>query len=282
MVAVFTLLSVVAISIVIVRVATKALQLTGLSAEAARFQAYSAFSGTGFTTEEAEDVVRQPVRRRIVMIMMLLRNAGLVTAVSTLVLSFVGTETGTETLRRGVMLIAGLGVLVLLARSSWTDRQLSRVIDWALKRYTNLNVRDYYTLLNLKENYNVSRFEVHEGAWLADKTIQEVDLVQEGVLVLGILRADGSYLGTPRGRYRMHAGDTLVLYGKRPCLDELESRLQGSSGDAAHEKAKHAHERELHEQDIEDARQESLRSDYRESESRDVELSEPAKSGRGS
>jgi len=32
---------------------------------------------------------------------MLLRNAGLVTAVSTLVLSFVGTETGMETLQRG-------------------------------------------------------------------------------------------------------------------------------------------------------------------------------------
>ena len=56
MVAVLTLLSVVAISIIIVRVATKALQLTGLPAEAARFQAYSAFSGTGFTTEEAEDI----------------------------------------------------------------------------------------------------------------------------------------------------------------------------------------------------------------------------------
>jgi len=47
MVAVFTLLSVVAVSIIVVRVATKALQLTGLSAETARFQAYSAFSGTG-------------------------------------------------------------------------------------------------------------------------------------------------------------------------------------------------------------------------------------------
>jgi hypothetical protein len=280
MVAVFTLLSVVAISIIIVRVATKALQLTGLSAEAARFQAYSAFSGTGFTTEEAEDVVRQPVRRRIVMIMMLLRNAGLVTVISTLVLSFVGTETGTDTLRRGVMLVGGLGVLALLARSGWADRQLSRVIDWALKRYTNLDVRDYYTLLNLKEDYNVSRFEIHKGTWLEGKTIQEVDLVREGVLVLGILRADGSYLGTPRGRYRLHAGDTLVLYGKRPSLDELESRLAGTSGDAAHEKAKDAHERELQDQDVQDAKQESLRPQRREAESEGAEAEELVESER--
>jgi len=277
MVAVFTLLSLVAISIIVVRVATKALQLTGLSVEAARFQAYSAFSGTGFTTEEAEDVVRQPVRRRIVMIMMLLRNAGLVTAISTLVLSFVGTETSTETLRRGVMLVGGLGVLALTARSNWADRQLSRVIDWALKRYTNLDVRDYYTLLNLKEDYNVSRFEIHAGTWLAEKTIQQVDLMEEGVLVLGIMRADGSYLGTPRGRYRMHAGDTLVLYGKRSNLDDLESRLAGTSGDAAHEKAKDAHERELQEQDVEESGPGSS-PPQREPGSRDGEPAELAES----
>lgn len=43
-------LSVVGASIVVVRVATKALQMTGLAYDSARFQAYSAFTGTGFTT----------------------------------------------------------------------------------------------------------------------------------------------------------------------------------------------------------------------------------------
>lgn len=259
MIALFTLISLVAVSVIVVRVATKALQLTGLSIEAARFQAYSAFSGTGFTTDEAEDVVRQPVRRRIVMVLMLLRNAGLVTAISTLVLSFLGTETGAEALRRGGMLVVGLAVVVLLARSSWADRRLSRVIDWALRRYTHLEVRDYYTLLNLKEDYSVSRLQVHEGTWLAGKTLQDGDLIKEGVLVLGIMRRGGSYVGAPRGRYRMHPGDTLVLYGKRPSLEKLESRLAGSTGDAAHEHAKHEHERELKEQDVEDAKKEWMR-----------------------
>ncbi len=83
MVALFTLLSIIAVSIVVNRIATKALEHTGLSTEAARFQSYSAFTGTGFTTEEAEGVVNHPARRRIVMALMLLRNAGLVTAIST-------------------------------------------------------------------------------------------------------------------------------------------------------------------------------------------------------
>jgi len=259
MVALFTLLSIIAVSIVVNRVATKALEHTGLSTEAARFQSYSAFTGTGFTTEEAEGVVNHPVRRRIVMVLMILRNAGLVTAISTLVLSFVGTESPTEGLRRGGLLVAGLGGLVLLARSQWADRYLSRVIDWALNRYTDLGVRDFYTLLNLERDYSVGRFTVQEGTWLADKRLDECDLIGEGVLVLGIVHDDGSYVGAPRGRYRLHSGDTLVLYGKTDKLDELEKRISGSSGEQAHAEAKQEHERELREQDIEQTQHEERR-----------------------
>lgn len=89
-----------------------------------------------------------------------------------------------------------------------------------------------------------------------------------------------TYVGAPRGRYRMHAGDTLVLYGKRSCLDELENRLAGASGDLAHERAKHAHERELSLQDIEDAARESPRPRRGEKESARAEQVEPAESER--
>jgi hypothetical protein len=55
-------LTVLGLSLIITRIATTALSLTGLSWEAARFQARSAFTGTGFTTTEAERVVDHPVR----------------------------------------------------------------------------------------------------------------------------------------------------------------------------------------------------------------------------
>ncbi len=257
MVALFTLLSIVAISIVVNRVATKALEHTGMSTEAARFQSYSAFTGTGFTTEEAESIVNHPVRRRIAMVLMILRNAGLVTAISTLVLSFVGTESAGEGLMRGGLLLAGLGSLVLLARSHWADRYLSKVIDWALDRYTDLGVRDFYTLLKLEEAYSVGRFSVDEGTWLAGKRLNECDLIGEGVLVLGIIHEDGSYVGAPRGRYRLHVGDTLVLYGKTEKLDELEQRIAGTAGERAHAAAKQEHEQELREQDVEQSEHEA-------------------------
>ncbi len=86
MLPILSLLLIVVLSILITRIATIALIHTGLSRESARFQARSVFTGAGFTTTESENVVRHPVRRRIVMLLMLLGNAGIVTAVASLML----------------------------------------------------------------------------------------------------------------------------------------------------------------------------------------------------
>ncbi|MGA7878047.1 MAG: hypothetical protein WCA08_20480 [Desulfoferrobacter sp.] len=56
-VGVIAFLTVLVISLIITRLETVALSLTGLSEEAAKFHARSAFTGTGFTTSEAEKVV---------------------------------------------------------------------------------------------------------------------------------------------------------------------------------------------------------------------------------
>jgi hypothetical protein len=76
-------------SSLVTRMAAMALALTGMSGEAARFQARSAFTGVGFTTREAEEIVWHPVRRRIVMLLMLLGNLGVGAVVATLMLSFI-------------------------------------------------------------------------------------------------------------------------------------------------------------------------------------------------
>ena len=78
MVPILSLLLVLGISMVLTRVAAVALVHTGLGREAARFQARSAFTGVGFTTSEAEQVVGHPVRRRIVMWLMLVGSVGIV------------------------------------------------------------------------------------------------------------------------------------------------------------------------------------------------------------
>ncbi len=76
MIAVILIIATLVLSLTITRIGAVALMLTGISAESARFQARSAFSGVGFTTTEAVAVVNHPVRRRIVMVLMLMGNVG--------------------------------------------------------------------------------------------------------------------------------------------------------------------------------------------------------------
>ncbi len=233
MAAVVSLLVILFLSLLIVHVATAALTLTGLSRETARFQARSAWTGTGFTTAESEQVVNHPVRRRIIEWLIFLRSAGLVTMASTLVLSFVGVEQLGEALERFLALVAGLALLWLVAGSQWVDHQMSRAIAWALKRYTDLDTRDYAGLLHLAGDYAVADFQVQPGGWLADKSLDELGLPEEGVLVLGIEHPDGSYIGAPRGSTRVRPKDKLLLYGRSATLADLSRRRADPRGDEA-------------------------------------------------
>ena len=92
MAAALTLLLVLIVNMALTRIATVALVHTGLGRETARFQARSAFTGVGFTTNEAEGIVTHPVRRRIVMWLMLVGNVGIVAVLSSLILSLVNLD----------------------------------------------------------------------------------------------------------------------------------------------------------------------------------------------
>ena len=100
MAALVSVLIAVILSLLVTRVAAEALTLTGLSHASASFQARSAFTGAGFTTAESESVVEHPVRRRIIMLLMFLGNAGVVTVISSLVLTFVATSPENRAIRR--------------------------------------------------------------------------------------------------------------------------------------------------------------------------------------
>lgn len=233
MVALASVIVVALVSLLIARVATVALSLTGLSREAARFQARSALSGTGFTTSEAEAVVNHPVRRRVVMTLMLLGSAGLVTAVATLIVAFANADRS-QALERLATLVVALAVLYVLSRSPWVDRRLGRVIALALERFTDLDARDYAQLLHVGGDWAISQLGVRHGDWIAGRTLRDLRLRDEGVVVLGIERAGGEYLGAPPFETVLEPGITLVLYGRRHRVAELDGRAAGESGDRAH------------------------------------------------
>jgi hypothetical protein len=260
MVAIFTLLLVLTVSLLITRVATVALTHTGLSKQAARFQARSAFTGVGFTTSEAEAVVNHPVRRRILMILMLLGNAGVVTVVASLILTFLDTRQSKHWLAQILLLAAGVAALWMAAMSKWLDRQLSRLIRHMLRRYTHLDVRDYAGLLHLGGDYQVTELHVEPDDWLAGRTLAELRLREEGVNVLGIQNAKGEYLGVPNGDTKVHAGDTLLMYGRDSSFEQLDDRRRDWSGEREHEEAVREHEREIARQKEQEEREEGQAS----------------------
>ena len=237
MISIVSLLFIITLSILITRMATVALTYTGLSREAARFQARSAFTGVGFTTSESEKVVNHPVRRRILLVLMLLGNAGIASAITSLLLGFIDRGDGTSIILKFSILLAGLIFLWAIASSSWVDRYLSQLMSWTLKRYTNLEVRDFANLLRLTGDYSVKELLVKEGDWLADQSLKDLRLRDEGVSVLGLTRRNSHYIGAPRGSTKILPGDTLILYGRTSCVAELDKRRKGSEGDIEHDRA---------------------------------------------
>lgn len=231
---VLSLFLILTLSLFLTRIATMALVFTGLSLESARFQARSALTGVGFTTSEAEQVVQHPVRRRIIMLLMLLGNAGVVTVMATLIVTFLQAEDTGQILTKAAGILIGLLLFSFVARSAYLERRMGVLIAWALKRWSHLDARDYVNLLQLANKYGVTEIKVNEGDWVAGRSLADLKLTDEGVLVLGVYPRRGRYIGVPRGSTVVGAGDVLVIYGSADCLSKLHERPCGAEGDEAH------------------------------------------------
>jgi len=245
MVAIFSLFTVAILSLLVTRIAAMALMFTGLSHEAARFQARSAFSGVGFTTKESELITNHPVRRKIIMILMLLGNIGIATVVATVMVSLLTTAGSGNWLQNILLFIGCLSLLWFLAASHFVERNLNRIIALGLKKWTRLEIQDYVAILHLQNEFAVWEMIVEPNDWLAGKSLLEAGLSREGVLILGIQRKNGFYLGAPQGISRIKPGDVLVMYGPMPRLQELDRRESDVSGDQAHHDAIIEHQAEL-------------------------------------
>ena len=238
MFAVILLVMVALISLLITRVATIALTVTGLSRQSARFQARSALTGVGFTTSESEAVVNHPVRRRIVLNLMLVGSLGLATVIAGMLAGFMGADNASQAVRRIVLLILGLAAVYALSLNSAIDRRLSQIGVKLLNRYTDLDVHDYVRLLHLSGEYSVKEMATEEGDWIANRPLGELRLRDEGILVLGVVRRDGTYIGIPGKETVIEPGDTAILYGRDDVFSDLAGRPTGAEGDRAHDRVR--------------------------------------------
>ena len=215
-------LLVVFVSFLIVRAAAIALMMTGMDENRARFQALSAFSGTGFTTKEAESVVNNPLRRRIITWLMILGNAGIVTVIITATTSFV-TSKGYQLSINVLILLVGIYLIYkIVTRKGFTRRWESFIEDKLVKSHVfEEGVTE--DLLHLFEGYGLVRAIIKENSPFVGSSLSECKLSGKGLLVLGIER-DKDWIPIPKAKETIKEGDRLVVYGHLNILRELFRR----------------------------------------------------------
>jgi len=251
MIAAITLFLVVALSALITKVATIALIHTGLSTQSAKFQARSAYTGAGFTTSESEKIMNHPVRRKIIFNLMLVGNAGIVTVMSSLILTFVLPNTLSSKLYGLLIVVIGMGFLWWAIKSKWVDRGLSKLISRMLKKYARLDVLDYEAVLHLKDDFKVSERKVKADDWMANKTLKELKLRNEGITVLGIDRAGREYIGSPTGSFDILPNDVITVYGKAEVIKNIYERKNDYQTSVSHDKYVHQEDQRIEDKEEE-------------------------------
>lgn len=208
------LLLIVIVSLLLVQLGANALNLTGMSNAASQFQAASAFFGVGFTTREAEMVVEHPVRRRIILHLIIAGNIGITSALAALVVTLIQSNQGdTHFWLMGPLLIAGLVGFGLLLNIRWIKRPLDHLMRRLLTGAGVIRALDYEVLLHVKEGFSVSEVELWTGHPFVDRSLAESRPNDLGIVILGIHRKDGSFIGAPGKNARLHAGDVAMIYG---------------------------------------------------------------------
>ena len=212
------------VSFVVVRVGAIAFQLTGLEWSLAKFQALSCFSGTGFTTREAELIVEHPKRRKIASVLMVLGNAGLVMMVATFANSIrpriVGTSSwfgwlwgGLGPLVNLLIIAAAIYATFRFFTRSHAAKKLTDFLRSRVKASGIVEPVSFEELMVATGGYGVVRVEIRGNSPFVDRPLAKSGLREKDITVLVIRRADES-VPNPRADTRIHLGDQLLCFGR--------------------------------------------------------------------
>ena len=212
------LLIIIIISYCIVRSGAIALEMTGVSIHIARFQALSAFTGTGFTTQETEIIVNHPIRRKIISFLMILGNAGIVSIIGAFIFSF--GETGSfNPLFTQIIIIAVAG-LYKVAVHRTVDTKLSETIRQNLRTRLHIEKVLIEEIIHQPEGYGVASVIIAKGSRIAQHTLEDLGLNDSKIIVLSIER-EGSIIPEPASETHINEDDRLICFGKFDLIRQL-------------------------------------------------------------
>jgi len=216
-------------SFIIVRIGAVAFQMTGLEWSLAKFQSLSCFSGTGFTTKEAELITGDQRRRRIASILIVLGNAGLVTMIATVASALNPEQVLIVRFSESflpfsipsamvpwinlIVIIVGLLVIYKISTNRKIAGKITRYLRKRIRKKDLLKPVSFEELLLLTGGYGISRIEVCENSPLIDKTLMESDLRKNDITILAVVRGSET-IPNPTALVTIHKGDELIAFGK--------------------------------------------------------------------
>jgi hypothetical protein len=216
---VVALILVIMLSALIIKVGSVALRMTGIDKESAKFQSLSAFTGTGFTTTEAESIVNHPQRRKVIKGLMIMGNIGIVSAITMLILSFRGGSVTESLAKLGLLGLAALAILIFSVAKG-IENVLDNFIEKRLSKMTHFSMGTFSEIMKLASGYGIAEVLITADHELAGKKLHESNLSQSDILVLAIKR--GFHLiSTPKAVEHIEAGDRLVCFGLLKNLSEV-------------------------------------------------------------
>jgi len=209
--AIIPLILIIIIFFFIVRIATVILKLTGLDEDTARFQAISAFTGTGFTTREAELILEDPIRRRTVTVLMILGKVGIVSIIAGLFLSF-GKDSLFSDAGKVLFLILSILILYKLTTLKGFSRTLNRFIEKRIVARGFIKQKTLEELFSLPKGYGIAKLLITKDSKENGLTLSEAGFIKKDILVLCIERK-GTIVPFPHAEDKLKDGDRLLCYG---------------------------------------------------------------------
>jgi hypothetical protein len=207
------------LSFLVVRASAIALTLTGMNEQRARFQALSAFTGTGFTTKEAEFVVNHPQRRRIVSWLMILGNAGVITVIVGATTSIVNSE-GIHLPISIAALVLGIYIVYRLASRQGFVRRWERFMESRFLKSRVFQSGTSEELFLLTDDFGLMRVIVTENSPFLNEEFLEAIRRRNAIFILGIERGR-RWISLPGPQEIIDEGDRLIVYGRVPAIQEM-------------------------------------------------------------
>ncbi|MFH1783301.1 MAG: TrkA C-terminal domain-containing protein [bacterium] len=231
---------VIVVSFIIVRIGAVAFELTGLEWSLAKFQALSCFTGTGFTTKEAELITSNPQRRRVASILMVMGNAGLISLIATFANSL-RTDTFLPQLTMPFftkvfkghfpaqfvhvvdlfIIVSCLFMLIRILTHTKLAERFNSILRSNIIRKRIIKPVSFEELVVATGGYGVSSIEILSNSPILDKTIIEAELRSYDINILAVER-EGRILPNPSADMKLLLADKLICFGR---LDNIREKL---------------------------------------------------------